>query len=303
MVPSRHFERMVVFTTVVDTGSFTKAAQTLGMSQSMVSQHITRLEKDLGGKLLNRTTRRLALTESGELFYQSCLRITEETESAISQIRHMTERPYGKFRISAQVDFGLEFLVPGILEFVKMYPDIRPELILEDSIADFVENQIDLAIRVGAMKDSSLMASQLGTFRLVLVASSLFFKDRNMPVSPEELIHFDWLHHSIFPAPRKWTFRALSGKQTTIKPPSKVSINLTSGILKAVLQGHYLAVIPDFMAYQPIQEGRLIELLPDHRLDEGKIFMMFLPHSPLPLKVRVFIDFFKSYYQTTLRIS
>ena len=179
--------RMAIFAAVVDAQSFSEAARRLGMAKSAVSKQVSELELALGVRLMNRTTRRLALTEAGERFYGSCSRILAEAVEATQAVRDLQEQPKGTLRLTTSISFGARFVVPHVAEFAESYPEVRFELELTDRYVDLIESNIDLAVRVGSLEDSSLIARKLAPVEMHVVASASMLEAHGTPQTPGDL--------------------------------------------------------------------------------------------------------------------
>ncbi|WP_226893771.1 LysR family transcriptional regulator [Nisaea sediminum] len=281
---------LVVFAKVVEEGGFSKAAASLGISKSSVSKQVSALEDHLGTRLLNRTTRRFSLTESGTLLYERCQRIVAEVDAAEREAGSLQSKPSGLLRVSAGVSFGrvqLAKLLPG---FLFDYPDLSVELVLNDRRVDLVEEGYDVALRIGDLADSSLIARKLCPVRVVTVASPDYLKKRGEPKHPDDLAGHAHLAYSYLNEGMSWNFRAGDRTQHARISPRALANN-GDAILTMAESGGGIAQIPTFICADSVRAGRLKPILCDFEPAEFGLYAMY-PHARnLPLKVRVFVDF------------
>jgi DNA-binding transcriptional LysR family regulator len=280
-----------VFAAVADAQSFTQAAKRLGMSKSSVSKSVTRLEERLGARLINRTTRRLSLTEVGHDFHQRCSRIVEEAEAAEQAINRLQESPRGTLRVNAPLSFGLRHLGPALPEFMVMYPELKLDIDFLDRRVDLIEEGYDVAVRSGALDDSSLIARRLAPNRLVAVAAPAYLERHGTPAQPKALASHNCLTYAYLPSPGAWQFQ-LDGQPFAVSVSGSLQTNNGDVILDAVLAGLGIAMAPTFICGAELAAGNLHRILADFEPEPYGIHAIY-PHSRhLPLKVRVFIDFF-----------
>ncbi len=288
----KQYKQMAVFAKVIEKGSFTAAADVLGMTKSMVSQHVSRLEKKIGVRLLNRTTRHLALTEEGMLFHEGCVRMIKEAEAVINRSLHVQTNPSGLLRVTAP-NGPASTLVPLIAKFREINPLVEIDLLLEDTKLNLVEHQIDVAIQYGWLKDSSMYATLLGQFRQVVCCSTNYLKKHEIPQTPEDLVNHQWVIYNILQSPGRWTFRHRLGQQITITVQGSITTNTLEALNLFVSEGMGFGVFPDFNVAQQLKENKLVKVLPDYHLPEGGIYAIYPSKQQLPRKVRAFIDFLK----------
>lgn len=287
------FKQMAVFAKVVEKESFTAAAEALDMTKSMVSQHVSHLEKELGVRLLNRTTRRLTLTEEGAVYHEGCVRMTQEAEMATNRVSSFQIQPSGVLRITAPVG-AVPSLVPMVSKFMEANPLIKIDLLLEDVKLNLVEHQIDVAIQYGWLQDSSMFATSLGKFSLVVCASPAYLEKHSVPQTPGDLVHHYWISYNRLPNPRRWTFSHNSGQQETVDVQEVVNTNSTEALKLFVAEGRGIGVFPNLDAQRQIEEGKFVEVLSDYHLPDGGIYAIFPSKEQLSVKVRAFIDFLKT---------
>lgn len=284
------FKRMVVFSHVVETGSFTGAARRLGIAKSAISKHISVLEESLGARLLNRTTRRLSLTDIGEQYYQSCRKMVEAVEEAKQCVTALQEKPRGTLKVSCPASFGISHITPLLHEFLQLYPSLNAELLLDDTVLDMTEHGIDVAIRVGWLHDSSLRAKKLRDAPRLLCASPRYLEQVGVPKEPQDLVAYNWVIFSLLPTPYKFTFTR-KNKSTSIQVKGRIKINNGSAVRSLLLAGEGIAALSDFLVAEDIAKGKLVQLLPDYHIAEAGIYAVYHEQRLQQVKIRKFIDF------------
>jgi DNA-binding transcriptional LysR family regulator len=283
-----NLNRMAIFVQVVDAGSMTAAGARLGLSKTVVSAHMQKLEAEVGAALLVRTTRRLSLTEAGEAFYQACRRIVADTQAALEAAALNTSEPRGTLRITAPIDYGASIVAPVAVALQRRYPDLRIELMTSDHVQDLVADNIDVAIRVGRLVDSGHRAVKIGSFDEWLVASPAFVRQQR-PQTPEDLRALPLIALSVLPQPDTWTFRH-AGAQRTIRFEAPFSATTAHAVRLAALAGGGLAVLPDFACAADVKAKRLVRVLPEWELPGGGIHAVFADLRYRPQKTRAFIE-------------
>jgi DNA-binding transcriptional LysR family regulator len=284
------FTGMAVFAKVVESSSFAAAARHFDMSPAMVSKHIRTLEERLGVRLLNRTTRRVSATEVGQNYYERCLRILNELEDAERAAGDLEAAPRGLLRVTSSVSFGAHQLAPAIADYLVAYPDVSIDLSLHDNYIDLLEERIDLAIRLGQLSDSSLIAKKLYAVEMVLCASPGYLAANGTPHTPRDLVKSNCLIYT-YATPRMWTFTDPNGKAEVIRVSGRLSANSGDPLLALALKGAGILLGPDYLVANDLNAGRLVRLLPDYKTQETPVYAVY-PHSHnLPAKTRTFIDF------------
>ena len=284
-----NLNRLAIFAALVRAGSFTRAAEELGMTKAMVSQHLARLEHELGVTLLMRSTRRMSLTEAGATFHADCVRILAEADAAIERVGESRDTPRGTLRLTASLDYGIAVLVPKLARFMRQYPAVQVDLVLSDHITDVIAERFDLAIRGGWLRDSTLRSTRIGGFRQLLVAAPAYLAEHGTPRRPEDLAAHGAIAMSALPAPLRWVFTAQGGARRTVRPRAHAQANTASAVRSLVLAGTGLAVLPDYLVEADIRAGVLVALLAQYRLPEGGVHAVY-PGRKAPAKVRAFID-------------
>ncbi|HEY9053132.1 MAG TPA: LysR family transcriptional regulator [Gammaproteobacteria bacterium] len=282
---------IAVFVQVVDSGSFTAAAERLELSKSVISKYVTRLEDRLGARLLNRTTRRLSLTEAGRILYSRSQRGLEEIEAAEMEVSQLQQTPRGRLRFNTPMSFGILHIAPILRDFQQEYPDVSFDMDLEDRQIDLVEEAYDLAIRIADLPDSSLIARRLGPCRHALCASPTYLEKHGTPRTPDELQNHRALTYGYSDSPREWRLLAADGRYLTVPVNSAMHMNNSLALREAVLNDAGIALIPTFIVGSDIQSGRLQKLLLAYRLQEFSIYAVYPQRKYLSPKVRTFIEF------------
>lgn len=277
-----------VFTRVAESGSFSRAAQELGLSQPSTSRIVTALETRLGVKLLLRTTRNVALTEAGAAFLERARQAAADLEDAEDAARGI-DSLRGTIRMAVPIVYGTRAIIPALPDFMARYPDLRVEITMRDERQNLVAAGVDVAIRMGTLEDSTFGARQIASVARVLVASPSYLTKRGVPHAPEDLpFHDALLHEQSFP--EKSTLRlSKEGKEQVVMLRGKVKVDAAPGILAAALAGLGIANVTTIMAAQELREGRLVQLLPDYGIEPLKVFAVF-PSGPKPsAKVRALV--------------
>ncbi|MEZ4366173.1 MAG: LysR family transcriptional regulator [Kofleriaceae bacterium] len=280
---------LVVFAKVAETRSFTAAADELGLPKSTVSRKIAQLEERLGVRLLQRTTRKLALTEVGTTYYERCTRIVADIIDAERAVTDMQASPQGLLRVSAPVDIAGSFLGPIAAAFTRRYPEIQLELDAADRVVDLIEEAVDVAIRVGPLSDSSLVARRLTTLSTVVVAAPDYLAAHGEPRSAAELA----AHAVVLFAPNgrrtPWTLTGPDGA-LELGPPARLMSSSLLAVVDATLAGAGVAILPDFHATGHLAAGRLRRILPAWDGEPRDLFAVYPSTRNLSPKLRVFLD-------------
>lgn len=291
MTPEQLSE-MTAFAAVVEAQGFAAAAGRLGLSKASVSRLVQRLEDRLGARLLNRTTRRLSLTEAGQSFYEGCQRMLAEAEAAEAAVTALSAQPRGTLRLSAPLSFAVRHLGPHLADFLAACPELKLDVVLGDRLVDLVEEGFDVALRIGRLGDSGLVARRLSWTRRVVCAAPAYLRARGLPLQPADLKRHDCLHYSYASSGRSWSFRHADGRRDSVTIAGRVE--MTNGDLLASLAeaGQGIAALPTFLVAEALREGRLVRLLPDweEELLPG-IHLVYPARRNLAPKVRAFIDF------------
>ena len=291
-------KRMTVFVQVVETGSFSGAAKRLGIARSAVSRHIAALEEEYGVRLLNRTTRRLGLTDAGRIFYETSARILAETEAVTQRIRQLREKPAGTLKIAGPTSFALQ-LAALAHEFQRLHSALTVELQLDDRVVDMVEEGIDLSIRIGWLEDSRLIARRLCDSPRILCASPAYIERRGRPLTPAQLAEHDCIIFTLLPTPHQWRF-SRHKRRETINVRGRLLANSAIAVRGLVLNGAGIAPLSRFLVGDDIEAGRLERLLPDYDCGSAGIYAVYQDRRYKQAKVRLFVDFMQERLQRLL---
>ncbi|WP_085907315.1 LysR family transcriptional regulator [Kiloniella majae] len=291
-----NLNEMAVFASVVEHESFTAAAKALGISKSAVSKQVSRLEDRLRIRLLNRTTRRLSLTEAGNLFFEKCQAVMDVAEQAEYAVSRLSSTPSGLLKINAPMSFGIKCMAPMLADFRTQFPEIEIDLVLNDQMVDLIEDGFDVGIRIGRLMDSRLIAKKISDCGMSIIAAPSYFAKGHTSVIPAELSGYNFLHYSNL---NRVSGLKLIGENGTVTVPltSDLSANNGDFILSAVQERIGFACMPDFICHDAIKENRVVKILPDWNVDtDNAIYVVYPINRNLPPKARVFIDFIADYY-------
>jgi len=283
-------DELLAFTSVVDSGSITAAAEQLGQTASGVSRALSRLEEKLDVTLLHRTTRRLELTEEGHAFVQQARRIVASVEEAEEQMALRRQRPAGRLRVNAASPFMLHVIVPLVPGFRALYPDIELELHSSDQIIDLIEQRTDVAIRIGPLRDSTLHARPLGSNRLRVLASPGYLVQWGAPQTVEELSERSVLGFTQPETLNQWPLRHASGQHWQTTPTVKASSGET--LRQLAIEGVGLVCLADFMTHDDRAEGRLVQVLEAHTVEVRQpIHAVYYRNTALASRITCFLDY------------
>lgn len=286
---------MDVFLRVVDKGGFTAAAEDLRLSRAMVSKHIQELEEHLGARLLNRTTRKVSLTEVGRVYYEKCGQILDDIAATENAVGEMQAHPRGLLRINAPVSFGALHLAASVSDYMTAHPDVAVELTLNDRVVDLVDEGYDLAIRIGRLADSSLISRRLAPCRMLVCGSPAYLAQHGVPDHPDDLARHNCLGYRYDPRRDEWRFEGADGP-VAVRVHGTLQSNNGDALLAAALHGVGIVLLPSFIAGPDVASGRLVALLPNHKSPDLAIHALY-PHSRhLSAKVRSFVDFLAPRY-------
>lgn len=287
-------DAMRAFVTVVSEGTFTRAADRLELSPQLVSKYVSRLEQHLGVRLLNRTTRRTHLTEAGTEYHQRARQVLNEIDDMENQLGGPQSRARGLLRISAPVSFAARHLAPLLHDFQNACPEVGIDLQLNDRKVDIIEEGFDVALRIGHLKSSSLIAKRLAPVRLVLCASPDYLDEHGTPKSPEELRDHRYLRYSYMEQAASDIHRWMQGQSRN--PDSGFVSNNGDVLVEAAVAGAGIALQPTFIAGSAIREGKLQTILPEHEPEPMGLYAVYAHRQLLASKVRSFVDFMDGYF-------
>ncbi|WCE32281.1 LysR family transcriptional regulator [Vibrio sp. SCSIO 43137] len=287
------FSAIPVFVAVVECGSFSSAAERLGMTKSAVSKRISVLEDSLGVRLFHRTTRKLTLTEAGERFSDYARNAYSLAQDGFAALSSYQGKPKGVLKINAPMTFSRLHLVPFIKEFLDTYPDMEVILSMDDKVVDMTEGAFDVGIRIGELKDSSLIARKLVDCKSVVCASPDYLKQYGTPQTPQDLTDHNCIYYSLFQAGVEWSFY-YDDKKIKVEPKGNFIVNNSDAIAEVLLQGLGICQMPTFIVSDYLSDGRLVPLLEEYSLPDHAIYAVYPERKHLPEKVKVFIEFMKN---------
>ena len=285
------FEDLQAFVAVVEAGSFTAAAERLGSAKSAVSRRVSALEERLGVQLLRRTTRVLNLTETGQSFYDHSARILADLDEAEAAVQLEHGELSGTLRVALPLSFGVRHLCKPIAAFSKRHPKLHFDLDLNDRRIDLLEEGMDLAIRIGRLSDSTMIARKLFEVRTVIAASPHYLKSPGTPLRPEELSDHDCLVYSNLSDPDKWTWKDANGKEHVVKVNTVLRASSGDFLANAAAHGLGIVIQPTFLAAEAIRQGNLVPILQDYEWPVTPAYAVYPPTRHLSYRVRTFIDF------------
>jgi len=282
---------VTAFVCVVQTGSFTAAAERLNLSKSVVSKYVTRLEDRLGARLLIRTTRRLNLTEVGRVFYERSRHGLEAIDNAEQEVSVLQGDPRGTLRVNSPMSFGVLHVAPAISDFMDQFPDVSVNMSFDDRKVDIIDEGFDIAVRIASDLDPGLIARRIGPCHHALVASPAYLDRYGTPRTPKDLADHNVITYQYQQSPWEWEFRPPAGAPVSIHVTGRVQMNNSLAIREAILAGAGITRTPTFVVGQDIQQGRLCALLREYELLELSIYLVYPQRQHLAPKVRAFIDF------------
>jgi DNA-binding transcriptional LysR family regulator len=281
---------MKVFTAVVETGSFAAASDRLDMSRAMTSKYVAHLEEHLGTRLLQRTTRKLTLTESGATYYERCVQILADISEAEEGALHLNETPRGTLRLTLPVSFGILHMGPVISDYMKQYPDVKVDILVTDRRVDLLEEGLDMAIRIGSLSESGLVAKKFASDRVVVCGAPEYLKRHGTPKTPADLAKHNCLIYSYAAAGDEWKMDGPGG-QHAVKVSGTLRATNGDMVKLAALGGVGLMRQPMFICGEDLRNGRLVEVLPEYKSYDLGIYAVYPSRKHLSAKVRSFVDF------------
>lgn len=290
------FQAVRLFVRVVDLGSFSKAAAELGIGQPAATKQVARLEAQLGARLLNRTTRGVAPTEIGALYYEKCKLIAHHVEEADSVAALLQTQVQGGLRISTSVALGRRVLAPLVMRFMRVNPQLQVDLSCDDRYVNLVEQGIDVAVRMGRLADSTLGARYLGMNPWVVVASAGYVGRRGRPSTPRDLTAHDALIYSTVQGDARWPFTGPGGQTLSMPVRGALRSNNLSTLLAAARQGFGIAALPRYVAQPSLQSGAVVCVLDDWTLPAQEIHAVYPSPRLVPAKVTRFIEWLQGQF-------
>jgi DNA-binding transcriptional LysR family regulator len=290
-MPTPNLNAIRAFVEVAETGGFRRAASTLGMSPTSVSQHVSKLEEELGVKLFERTTRRVALTGTGRAYFERCQRLFAELEEISNGARSSFREPLGLLRISATNTIGRKLILPHLLAFMKKYPPLQVDLLLTGRYVDLETENIDLAIRGRIRKGDVAAYRELPPIPMLLCASPEYLRNNGTPHSPPDLEHHQCIVQTHRPHDQVWQLLDGAGTEHSVHVGGRLTVNDTSALIQVALNGFGIISIADFLVEDYLVEGLLVQVLPNYRPPSFKLFAAYRPNDQTELKVRSCLDY------------
>ncbi|MFP2376092.1 LysR family transcriptional regulator [Enterobacter ludwigii] len=290
-----NLQRTAMFVAVADTGSFTAAAEAMGLTKAVVSFNIRQLEDELGVTLLLRSTRRLTLTEAGRLFHQRSVALLKDAERLKDDVRANHAGLTGELRITTTPEYGSQVVVPLLAEFSQQHPDLRVRHVSSSLHADLISERFDVAIRLGTLADSRYHAALITQFTIFPVATPGWL--RNHPVeSLEQLAKADWIIHERLASPLRWQVNDACGEPATleIKKAPRLFADSAQALMAFALAGCGVALLPAWLARHALDDGKLVSVLPEYTFARQGIYAVYPDAPHVPAKVRTFIDFMRT---------
>ena len=282
---------MQVFAQVVESGSFSKASDRLGLSPTAVSRQVADLEAHLDTRLLNRTTRKVSLTESGRAFYERCVQLLADLEEAEQEAGRSAVVPRGTIKLTTSVTFGVRHLAPALAAFMALHRQVRFDVSLSDRMVDLVEEGFDLGVRIGGPGSENLVARKLGETRLVPCAAPAYLAANGAPRTPEELERHNCFTYEYVLPRHTWRFRDPSGAERAVRVSGTLHSNNGDILAEAAARGAGIAFEPAFIVGPDVRAGRLVPLLQDYVPAPVPVYAVYPSRKHLSAKVRLFVDF------------
>ncbi|MEN3292264.1 MAG: hypothetical protein V7642_1517 [Burkholderiales bacterium] len=286
------------FCRVVEAGGFSAAAAELNISHTVMSKQVRQLEALLGAQLLNRTTRRLALTEAGQAYYERARRILEDLQEADLAVTQHHAAPKGTLRVNAPMAFGTLDVALWLPRFMARYPELKVDLVCNDRLVDLIEEGFDVALRLAHdLPDSSLMAKRLASSKMLLVASPAYLEQHGTPQIPQDLAKHNCLTYTVVPRPNEWLFNMRDGSVETVAVRGSLQSNTSLALREAALAGVGITATTSFIVHDDVARGALVPLLSDFMARARELYALYPHNRHLSPKVRAFIDFASEVYR------
>ena len=285
------FSDLEAFTAVVESGSFSAAGERLGIAKSVVSRRVSQLERRLDSQLLHRTTRRLSLSDAGKNFYQRSVQILADLSEAEQSVTDETTELRGLIKLAAPLSFGLTHLSNSIFDFLSEHPAIELNMDLNDRNVNLVEEGFDMAVRIGVLEDSTLVARRLGTMRQVTCASPSYLQQHGKPEHPDDLQQHIGLQYNNISYKRQWSYKTAKGKTIIAQPQIRIRANNGEALAAAAIAGMGITKGPTFILGSLIKAGKLLTILDEYQSPPMGIYAVYPPGRLLPKRIQVFSDF------------
>jgi len=284
---------LLVFTEVAEAGGFTAAAQRLGLTKSAVSLRVRQLETRLGVDLFVRTTRRVQLTDAGQQLFDAAAGRLRSVQDALMGLASSRQALTGNLRITAPIEHAASSIAPSLARFAVAHPQLRIELFAADQVLNLVSAGIDVAIRLGHLRDSSERATQLAGFEQWVVASPAYLRQHSAPKRPSDLASHAWVSLTLLRTPLTWTFTSARGRKESVRVRSRLQVDSSSTLRALLEQGAGISVLDHLSVLQPVREGRLVRLLDSWTLPHGGIHAVYPPGKHVSAAARAFIDSYR----------
>jgi DNA-binding transcriptional LysR family regulator len=286
--------RIGILREVIEAGSFTKAAENLGLSKSVISQHVTDLESQLKVRLVSRSTRAVSLTEEGEPVFQCAGRMLDDVKTTLASLEIQQEMPSGVIRLTASQNFAFHYLTGCISRFSELNPNISFDLVINDAIMNMIEERFDIGFRVGWLEDSDLHAVKICSFEMMLCAARKYLERHGPLRKPHDLGHHPWVVITIFSDIRHVQLHNASGEvcQVAITPKFQTNSGFTAKQL--VAEGSVIGLLPDYAVTEELANGSLVRILPEWHHRPGEISAIYVSRKQMPPRLRCFLDFLKN---------
>jgi DNA-binding transcriptional LysR family regulator len=296
------FEGLAIFAKVVELQSFAAAAAELSLSKATVSKAVTRLEQRLGARLFNRTSRRLALTDTGQKLSAQAARLLADGEAVENEALAQSVAPRGLVRLAVPMTFGIKEVAPILPEFLEKYPDVTIDLHLSDAMVDLIGEGFDAGLRIASLPDSSLIARRLCAMPRYTVASTAYLKRHGRPTHPMHLAQHKCFGYAYLSTPDVWHYTNAKGEQASVRPGGPLRANNGEALLPAVIAGLGIADLPDFITGDAIASGEVEVILKDWKRAEGAVHLVTPPGGPRPARVEVLADFLTRHFTKPKRV-
>ena len=292
------YEEIEAFVRTIEAGSFTQAAKQLGLSKSAISRRLSDLEDRLGTQLVQRTTRSLSLTEAGDSLFQRGVGLLADWNEAEADAASENCALAGRIRLAAPLSFGVQYLGPAILDFLELHPDVDFDIDFSDRQIDLISEGIDVAIRIGELNDSTLVARKLAPVEMLAVASPAYLEKQGYPNRPKDLIGFNELRYSN-KTRKSWAYSGPNGETGEVEIPSSLRANNGTFLTEAAIAGQGVTISPSFFLFEAVQSGKLEIVLPNYSWAEVTVYAVYPPTRHLSLRVRTWVDFLVERFKGT----
>jgi DNA-binding transcriptional LysR family regulator len=296
------FEGMAIFAKVVELQSFAAAATELALSKATVSKAVTRLEQRLGARLFNRTSRRLALTDTGQKLAAQAARLLSDGEAVENEALAQSVAPRGLVRLAVPMTFGVMEVAPILPEFLGKYPDVTIDLHLSDAMVDLIGDGFDAGLRIASLPDSSLIARRLCAMPRYTVASPAYLKRHGRPTHPMHLAGHKCFGYAYLSTPDVWHYTNAKGEQASVRPGGALRVNNGEALMPALLAGLGIADLPDFIVGDAIASGEVEVILEGWKQAEGAVHLVMPPGGPRPARVEALAEFLTRHFTKAKRV-